>query len=205
MSARDSLPTKGPHESEVENLFRQHAERLKRSVKLHIDPRLSGRIDPSDIVQEVFLEAASRYDEYQSQPTLPPFLWLRFLTIQRLALVHRTNLGVKARDVRREMTLCKAGSGAASAASLAAVLVGYSTSPSQVVSREERRERVQRSLAAIDPLDREVLLRRHFEQLSNQETAQALELSETAASKRYIRALSRMKKLLAGLSGSSES
>jgi RNA polymerase sigma-70 factor (ECF subfamily) len=199
LSAPNDSPDKTRRCNELESLFRQHAERLKRSIRVHIDPRLAGRVDPSDVVQDVFLEAASRYADYQRQPTMPPFLWLRFLTIQRLALVHRTNFRVKARDIRREQRLAKPGS---ATASIAALLAGRGSSPSDAARREERRERVQRSLQEVDPIDREVLLLRHFEQLTNQETAQVLGLSETTASKRYIRALTRMKKLLAEATGS---
>jgi len=171
-------------------------DRLRRAVALRLDPRLGGRIDASDVVQEAMLEATNRVAEYERTPEMPPFLWLRLITLQRLALVHRQNLGVKARDVRREQRRGAADPVSASTASLASLLVGRNTSPSQAASREELRQRVQHSLGEMDPTDREVLVLRHFEQLTNQETAQLLDLEESAASKRYVRALKRMKELL---------
>jgi RNA polymerase sigma-70 factor (ECF subfamily) len=194
-SPRDSFPLKTSDSGSLAELFSQNQQRLKRAVELRI-PRLKGRVDSSDVVQEAFLEATARYPEFQRQASLPAFLWLRFLTIQRVALIQRQNLRVKARDGRRELQQCEPDSLSASTASLASLLVGRRTSPSQAASREEMRQRVQQSFDEMDPVDREVLVLRHFEQISNQETAQVLDLSETAASKRYVRALKRMKDLL---------
>ena len=79
-------------------LFGAHRERLRRMVQLRLDRRLQGRIDPSDVIQEAFLDASRRLDEYTADPPMPPFLWLRFLTAQRLVTLHRIHLGVKGRD-----------------------------------------------------------------------------------------------------------
>ena len=86
-------------------LFGAQRERLRRMVQLRLDRRLQGRIDPSDVIQEAFVDAARRLPEYTVDPAMPPFLWLRFLTGQRLVTLHRIHLGVKARDAGREVSL----------------------------------------------------------------------------------------------------
>ena len=89
-------------------LFGTQRDRLRRMVQLRLDRRLQGRLDPSDVIQEAFVDAARRLPEYAADPAMPPFLWLRFLTAQRLVTLHRIHLGVKARDAGREFR-CTAG------------------------------------------------------------------------------------------------
>ncbi len=171
-------------------------------VALRLDQRLRGRIDPSDVIQEAFVEAIERQSEYERQPdAMPPFLWLRFLTLQRLQLLHRRQLGTQARDASREVSIHGGAFPAASSAALAARLLGHDTRPSEAAIRVERTQRLQKALDEMDAIDREVLVLRHFEQLGNGECARVLELSESAANKRYIRALRRLKAMLAALPG----
>jgi RNA polymerase sigma-70 factor (ECF subfamily) len=191
----DRNPTSDP---ELAQWISESRERLKRAVALRLDRRLASRVDPSDVVQEAMLEAATRTAEYRANPTMPPHLWLRLITIQRLALVHRQHLTVKARSVNREILpgaldrdSTWAGSGA-----LAAFFVDQRTSPSQAAMRREAMARVQRALEELSPMDREMLALRHYEQLSNAESAGVLGISETAASSRYLRALKHLKRIL---------
>lgn len=190
-----------PDKSELTELFSQHRDRLRRMVRLRMDSRLQGRIDPSDILQETCVEALQRYDEYLRNPSMPLFLWLRFLTGQKLLELHRRNLDVQARDVRREISLHRGPYPEATSAALAAQLVGQHTTPSQIVARAEIKVRLQEALNSMDELDREVLALRHFEQLTNSETARTLEIEESAASKRYVRALKRLKDILTEIPG----
>jgi len=187
--------------SDLGPLLERHRKRLRRMVALRLDPRLQGRIDASDVIQDAFLEVSLRFAEYQSQPTMPFFLWLRFLTAQKLLELRRHHLGAQMRDAGREISLFRGSLPAASSAALAAQLVGCGTGPSEAAIRAERKNRLQEALNTMDPLDREVLALRHFEQLNNAEAAQVLELQESAASKRYIRALKKLKVILAGLTG----
>lgn len=182
-------------------LLERHRERLHLMVRLRLDRRLQGRLDASDVLQEAYLEAAERFAGYLRAPDMPFFLWLRFLTAQRLLILHRQHLGVKARDAGREVSLDRGATPEASSAALAAQLVGHRTTPSQAAMRAELRARLEQALAAMDPIDREVLALRHFEQLTNAETARVLGLRESAASQRYGRALLRLKEMLAGLPG----
>jgi RNA polymerase sigma-70 factor (ECF subfamily) len=182
-------------------LLARHRERLRLMVRLRLDRRLQGRIDPSDVLQEAFLEAAERFPEYTRAPGMPFFLWLRFLTTQKLLVLHRHHLGVRARDAGREVSLYRGALPEASSAALAAQLVGRRTTPSQAAMRAEMQLQLQEALNQMEPLDREVLALRHFEQLSNTETARVLGLRESAASMRYARALLRLKDILTRLPG----
>jgi RNA polymerase sigma-70 factor (ECF subfamily) len=182
-------------------LLGRHRERLRRMVALRLDRRLQGRVDPSDILQEACLDAARRLPEYHQNPTMSFFVWLRFLTGQRLLDEHRRHLGAAGRDAGREVSLYGGALPETTSAALAARLLGRLTTPSQAALRAERQIRLQESLNSLDPIDREVLVLRHFEELSNGEAAAVLGLDKSAASKRYARALIRLKDILASLSG----
>jgi RNA polymerase sigma-70 factor (ECF subfamily) len=181
-------------------LLARHRDRLRRMVALRLDRRLQGRVDASDVIQEAFLEASTRLPEYVQQPAMPFFLWLRFLTGQKMLELHRHHLGTQMRDAGREISLYRDALPATSSAALAAQLLGHDTGPSEAAIRAERKIRLQEALNSMDPLDREILALRHFEQLNNAETAQSLGLQESAASKRYIRALKKLKEILTQLS-----
>src|SRR5262245_28180817 len=169
--------------------FGRYRGRLRRMVLLRLDRRLQGRIDASDVLQEAYLDMAQRVAEYAAHPTLPLFLWLRLLTGQRLLIIHRQHLQAKMRDVGQEVSLYRGALPQASSQSLAALLLGRLTSPSLAALRAEMQQRLQEALNGMEPLDREVLTLRHFEELSNGETAQVLGVSKSAASNRYVRAL----------------
>jgi RNA polymerase sigma-70 factor (ECF subfamily) len=180
----------------------QHQDRLRRMVALRMDRRLQGRVDPSDVVQDAYLEAARRLPEYirESAP-MPVFLWLRFLTAQSLQTLHRRHLGAQARDADREISIDGGRIPQATSVALAAQLLGHDTRASEAAIRAERKLRLEHALNSMDTIDREVLALRHFEQLSNAECARVLRLSESSATKRYIRALRRLKEILTGLPG----
>jgi RNA polymerase sigma-70 factor, ECF subfamily len=182
-------------------LLARHRDRLRRMVALRLDRRLQGRVDASDVIQEASLEAVRRLPEYLRNPTMPFFLWLRFLTGQRLLEQHRIHLGAKARDAGREIALYHGALPETTSAALAAHLLGHLTSPSEAAIRAERRIRMQEVLNTMDPVDREILALRHYEQLSNSEVAEVLDMDRSATSKRYARALVRLKEILASLPG----
>jgi RNA polymerase sigma-70 factor (ECF subfamily) len=182
-------------------LFARHRERLRRMVQLRLDRRLQGRLDPSDVLQEAYLEVSRALADYLRNPVLPFFLWLRMLTGRKLQALHRHHLGTHLRDAGREVALQRGALPQASSVSLAAQLLGRFTTPSQAAVRAELQIRIQEALNSMDPLDREVLALRHFEQLSNSEAAQVLGISEAAASNRFVRALKRLKKILMSVPG----
>jgi RNA polymerase sigma-70 factor (ECF subfamily) len=185
-------------------VFTRHRERLRRMVDIRMDRRLQARIDASDVLQEAYLEVIQRLDEYLSNPKLPLFLWLRLVVGQRLMTLHRRHLGAQQRDAGREVSLFREALPAASSAALAAQLMGKFTSPTQAAMRAERMLRLQEALNTLDPIDREVLSLRHFEELTRTEAAQVLDITEAATAKRYVRAMKRLTNLLADMPGGLE-
>jgi RNA polymerase sigma-70 factor (ECF subfamily) len=165
-------------------------------VRLRLDRRLQGRIDPSDVIQEACLEAAARLSEYVRYPTMPFFLWLRLITGQRLQVLHRRHLGARMRDAGREVALYRGVLLEATSVALAAQLLGRDTRPSEAAIRAERKIRLQDALNSMDPLDREALALRHFEHLTTSEAAQVMGTTPAAAGKRYLRALERLREIL---------
>jgi RNA polymerase sigma-70 factor, ECF subfamily len=189
------LLERGDHAA-VSRLLSRHNERLRLTIRLRMDRRLQGRFDPSDVLQETYLEATARLPDYLAQRDLPFFLWLRFLAVQQLLIHHRRHLATEMRDAGREVRIDTGAGAEASSAILAAELVGAATNPVEAAIKAELRDRVQWALEGLDPVDREVLALRHFEQLTNGEAARVLGLSASAASHRYARALLRLKEVL---------
>jgi RNA polymerase sigma-70 factor (ECF subfamily) len=185
-------------------LFTRHCDRLRRMVDMRLDHRLQARLDPSDVLQDAYVEVVERLDEYLRDPKLPFFLWLRLVVGERLLKLHRHHLGAKMRDAGREVALFRGALPQASSAALAARLLGKYTSPSQAAVRAERVLRLQEALNSLEPIDREILALRQFEELTSAEAARVLEIEEEAAAKRYVRALRRLKKILASLPGGLE-
>src|SRR5262245_26229735 len=180
----------------VAELFAAHRDRLRQMVRLRLDRRLQGRLDPSDVLQEAYFDVVKRAPEYAANPTMPLYLWLRFLTAQRLLALHRYHLGTQMRDADQEISLYRGALPQASSVSLAQQLLGRLTSASRTAIRAETQVRVQEALNSMDSMDREVLTLRHFEMLNNAETAAVLGIRKSAASSRYLRALQRLKEIL---------
>jgi RNA polymerase sigma-70 factor (ECF subfamily) len=185
-------------------LFERHRKRLRRMVALRLDVRLQGRVDASDVLQDAFLDAAARLDNFLRSADLPAFLWLRLVVGERLAACHRRHLNAKARDAGRELSLYRDPMPQASSAALASMLLGRFTSPTHAAVRAELLLQVQGALNSLEPLDREVIALRNFEQLSLAETARVLGITEEAGAKRYFRALRRLKTVLAAMPGGLE-
>ena len=178
------------------SLLEECRPRLRRMVALRLDPRLHGRIDPSDVIQETYLEASDRLAEYLRKPTLPFFVWLRFLADQKLVTLHRHHLGRQMRAAGREVSLHRGGRAESTSASLAGQFLGREARPSEAVVRAELKYQLHDALDAMDPLDREILTLRHFEQLSLAEAAEVLGITESGACRRHMRALTRLKEVL---------
>ena len=177
-------------------LFSRFRDRLRTMVRLRMDQRLQGRVDPSDVLQDAYVEASQRIGDYAAKCPMPFFLWLRFLTVQRLLNVHRHHLAAKMRDAREEVPPHRRPGPEATSLSLAAHLLGQFTSPDDAAARAELQQKLMESLNGMDPTDREILTLRHFEELSNKETAEVLGISKTAASNRYVRALERLRAVM---------
>jgi RNA polymerase sigma-70 factor (ECF subfamily) len=184
-------------------LLTGHQERLTRMVAFRMDPRLRGRIDAADVVQDAFVEAAEHRDGYFGAPApVPPlFLWLRGVVSNKLLEVTRHHLGTRMRDAKRESPLDAPRRPDETSAALCEHLTAGLTRPSVAAARGEVKTRLAEALHAMDPTDREVLAMRHFEQLTSAEAAQLLGIQERAAAKRYLRALQRLKDILAEMPG----
>jgi len=172
------------------SLFESQRERLRRMVHFRMDPRLFGRIDPEDVVQEIFLAAQQRLYAFRSDGHPLP-LWLRMVGQQTLIDLHRRHLGAGKRSAAKERAF-------ANSQCLSGFVAGTLTSPSQAAIRDEWKKQLNEALESMDEIDREVLTLRHFEDLSNKEVAELLGIGENAASNRYVRALTRLKGLLGG-------
>jgi RNA polymerase sigma-70 factor (ECF subfamily) len=165
--------------------------RLRQMVRLRMDRQLAARVDPSDVIQEVYLDAQRQIRAYLQDCKVDFYVWLRGLAGQRLSNIRRQHLGAKCRTAWREVPLP-----AGSSLMLAQQVLAGGTSPSRALLKKELRRRVQQAIERLQPDDREVILMRHFEEMSNQEVAQAIGLTESGATMRYGRALFRLKEIL---------
>lgn len=185
-------------EQALSRLFSKYSPRLERMVRLRLDTKLQARIGADDILQETYCEALRRLPEYAADPRTPFFLWLRFLTGEQLINARRHHLGTQKRSADAEVRLHHGSLPQVDTASLARQLVGKFTSPSKAALRSEMQQAVQQMLNDMDPIDREIIVLRHFEHLGNNEAAQLLGLQKATASKRYVTALKRLTKYMSG-------
>jgi RNA polymerase sigma-70 factor (ECF subfamily) len=176
-------------------LLQRHRARLRRMVELRMDPRLTARVDPSDIVQDALAEADTRLDIYMRDKPLPFYPWLRQIAWDRLADAHRRHVRAARRSVTREhMDPFRLPDN--SALELASRLVGTGAGPSELARREEHRVLVRAALERLSERDRELLVLRHLEQMAVKEIAAVLGVSEGAVKTRTLRALQRLRTLL---------
>ncbi len=183
--------------------FSAHRDRLWRVIDFRLDARLRRRVDADDVLQQAYLDAAQRLPHFEGDAATSAFIWLRLVVTQTLVEVHRAHLGARMRDAGREVFLA-GDDGTGTSMSLARHLIGSLTSPSGAAVRAETLAQLEKALAGMDTVDREVLALRHFEELTNSEVAAVLGLQVKAVSIRYVRALRRLKTILAALPGFSE-
>lgn len=191
---------RGGDEAALATLFSRFRDKLERTASFRLDHRLRGRLDISDVLQETFLDARQRLPHFAAKPEMSILGWLRAVLTQRIVDLHREHLGAQARDVNREVPLSLVATDATTRC-LVGKLIADQSSPSEAVQRAELAAQLSAALEAMDPLDREVIALRHFEELSNGEAAEVLGLEISAASKRYVRALRRFRDVLAGIPG----
>jgi RNA polymerase sigma-70 factor (ECF subfamily) len=185
-------------------LVERHRDRLERMVRLRMDRRLQGRIDPADVVQDAYLAVRGNFPQYCADTSLPFFLWLRLEVAQKLVEVHREHLGTPMRDSGQEVSLHRGALPPVTSLSLAEHLLGKWSTPSQAAMRVELKLRVEEALNSMDPQDREMLILRHFEELNNVEAAQVLGIKPSVAVNRYVRAVKRLKDVLQAMLGGLE-
>ncbi|MDY0168006.1 MAG: sigma-70 family RNA polymerase sigma factor [Thermoguttaceae bacterium] len=192
-AARELAELRAGGKAAVAQLFDRYRSRLARMALLRMDTRLVGKVDVDDVLQDAFVEANRRIGAFLDQPTVPFFVWLRQLTGQILIDVHRRYLGAQMRDVNREVRLDRWGTAGSGSALLLAQLSDSLTSPSQCAVRNEAVEQLRVALQSLGAVDREILFLRHLEELGNNEVADILGIDKGAASKRYVRALGRLR------------
>jgi RNA polymerase sigma-70 factor (ECF subfamily) len=181
----------------IEKLLDCHREPVRRLIDLRLDRAIVQRVDASDVVQEVLLEASRRLQEYLLKPTMPFHVWLRHLAKDHLIDAHRRHHQAQKRGVDRERPLAAPAWADRSSLELAGQLIDPERTPASEAVQRELQRRLHDAIEQLDEGDREVILMRHFEQFGNQEVAEALGLTEAAASMRYLRAVRRLRDLLA--------
>lgn len=177
-------------------VFSRYRERLRQIIRFRLDYRIAARVADSDVLQESYIAAAKRLQQFAQQTDMSPFLWLRLIVSQQLIDVHRQHMQAEMRDARREVSLLPAGCSPHTSMAIAAQLAGPATAVSEVLARAELIEKLQQTLNDMDEVDREVIALRHFEELNNIEVAEVLGIEAAAASKRYVRAMARLAKLV---------
>lgn len=185
----------GGEANAADRLLEEHRAPLRRMIDLRLDRALAGRVDASDVVQDVLLEASRRLADYLRNPAMPFYLWLRHIARDHVIDAHRRHRVAQRRSLDREQRIAPALVDQSSL-DLAGQFVDQELTPASAAIRAELAHRLHEAVAALEESDREVILMRHFEQMSNQGTAAELGLSEAAASMRYLRAIRRLRALL---------
>ncbi|HEY4258949.1 MAG TPA: sigma-70 family RNA polymerase sigma factor [Schlesneria sp.] len=178
------------------DLFSLYRPRLWRLVAFRLHPQLQGRIDADDVLQDAWLRAIDRIESFLRDAATSPFLWFRTIVSQTLVDLHRFHMGAQKRSAAREFSINRGWSNESTSSSMSFHLQQPTKSPSSTLGRAEQARQLESALQGMNENDREVLALRHFEELSNSETARVLNMTEQAASARYIRALARLKQVL---------
>jgi RNA polymerase sigma-70 factor (ECF subfamily) len=186
----------------VDKLLGEFRAPLRQVVELRLDPAVARRVDASDIVQDVLIEANQRLAEYLKKPDMPFHLWLRHLAQDRIIDTHRRHRLAQRRSVDREQPIARPAWADESSVSLVAQLIDTERTPTSEAIRLELQRRLNAAIDQLTDDDREIILMRHHEGLSNQDVAGALGLTEAAASMRYLRALRRLRTVLVPEGGS---
>ena len=181
-----------------ERLLEVHREPLRRMIGLRLDPALAGRVDASDVVQEVMLEVSQRLADYLRNPSMPFHLWVRHIARDHMIDAHRRHRQAQRRSLDREQPIVPAALVDKSSLELAGQFLDREMTPASAAVRRELQKRMEQAVAGLDEDDREIILMRHYEQLSNQEVATALGLTEAAASMRHLRAVRKLRAALQG-------
>jgi RNA polymerase sigma-70 factor (ECF subfamily) len=180
----------------IDRLLAEHREALRRRIGLRLDPALAARLDASDVVQDVLLEASRRLQDYLHHPTMPFHLWLQLIADDHVIDAWRRHRQARRRSLDREQPLRAAGRNDRSSIELAAQLLGQELTPASAAIQQELQRRIEEAITGLSADDQEIIQMKHHSQLSNQEIARVLGLSEAAASMRYLRALRRLKAAL---------
>lgn len=180
-----------------DQLFARHRDRLRRMIEVRIDPRIAGRVDPSDVIQEAWLQAAKEFPDYMRLQPISFYPWLRNITWQCLSRIHRAHLRTAKRNVQREVVAPLPND---SVMALAEMIAAPGSSVHQQMVRQEMYRRARTALNQLQPHDREVLVLKYLEQLSVREIAESMAISEPAVKMRHARAVQRLNRIMEDLS-----
>jgi len=183
------------------DIYTRHRGRLRSMLQIRLDRRLRARVDPSDVLQEAFLEASRRLDEYCRKPPMPVFIWLRYLTARKLVDLHRHHFRAGKRSPAREVSLDRGFGPPSQTWAMAECLLGREISPSKAAVQSEAKANLERALDRMDETDREIVALRHFEGLTGREAATVLGIGLEAANKRYLRAMEKLRGILVQMPG----
>jgi RNA polymerase sigma-70 factor (ECF subfamily) len=189
----------------INRLMDRHRDSIRRMVQMRLDHKIQRRVDVSDVVQDVLVEANRRLQVYLDNPVMSFHLWLRQIAKDRIIDAHRRHRGSAKRSVDREKPLAVQAADDHSTMQLLDQLRDPELTPAAAATQQEMARAVERSISELGDQDAEIIIMRHYEQLSNQEIAQALGLTEPAASMRYLRALRRLREMLGTGANSDES
>jgi RNA polymerase sigma-70 factor, ECF subfamily len=178
--------------SAFEGLFKRHRAQLHKAIAMRMDRRVAARVDASDVIQETYMEAVKRLPSYLQQEEMPFYLWLLWIAREKVLGLHRRHLGAAKRTVKHEVPLMPVDS----SAELVSGLIGRLPSPSQEFAKAELAERLRQAMERLDDDDRDLIIWRHFEQLSTRDMAMLLNITAAAANKRYLRAVEQLRKFL---------
>lgn len=181
----------------VNELLERHRNAVRRMIDLRMDQVLKRRVDASDIVQEVMIDANRRLQDYLANPVMPFHLWLRQMAKDRLIDAHRRHRQTARRSMDREQPLVSAASNESSV-DLLGQLSDQELTPAAAATWHELQARFEDACRRLDDMDQEIVFMRHFEHMTNSDAAEALELTPQATSMRYLRAMRRLRKLMEG-------
>ncbi len=190
------LHAKGGDESAVNQLMYRHRNSLRHLVRIRLDQKIQRRVGVSDVVQDVLVEANRRFQRYLDNPVMPFHLWLRQIARDRIIDAHRRHRVSARRSVDREQNRVAPVGHDQSSFQLASILNDNRLTPAAAALQKEMARHIEQALTKLDEKDCEIIVMRHYEMLTNQEIAAALQLTEPAASMRYLRAIRRLKSVL---------
>jgi RNA polymerase sigma-70 factor, ECF subfamily len=182
----------------INGLLDRHRAAIRRMIDRRMDRAVQRRVDASDIVQDVMVEANRRLGDYLANPTMPFGLWLRHMARDRLIDAHRRHRVAGSRSVDKEVPLVAGEASDRSEADLAAHLTDRELTPAAAATWHELERRFAAAVEKLDEADRQIVLLRHFEHLSTAEAAEVLGLSKPATGMRYLRAMRRLRGFLEG-------
>lgn len=185
-------------EQAVNRLLEKHRAPIRRLVELRLDRKVQRRVDVSDVVQDVMVEASGRLEKYLQDPVMAFHLWLRQIAWDRIIDTYRRHRVSAKRNMDREQPMSVPSNNDQSSIELAVQLCDPALTPAAAATQRELARSVEAAIEQLNDQDREVILMRHYEHLSNLEIAEALSLNPPAASMRYLRAVRRLRTLLEG-------